>query len=76
MLRDAMMYEDVDRYFEEAWMKGWTGWDSDSMALLAPKYGRPKIDELLHRYEIDDLGDEREEDSEPKEDSSDDFETP
>jgi hypothetical protein len=30
MLRDAMMYADMDTYFDKAWLRKWTGWDGSN----------------------------------------------
>jgi putative GTP pyrophosphokinase len=53
ILRDAMMYEDIDRYFEDAWKQHWTSTDDDSVRLLSEKYDRHKVLETLRKNHVD-----------------------
>jgi hypothetical protein len=53
MLRDVMMYDDIDHYFDKAWMKAWTGWDTASFDLLSRKYGPAKTEAIMHRYGLE-----------------------
>ena len=50
VLRDAMMYNDVDRYFEVSWNKSWQGWDKDSYNHMKAKYGPTKLREIIDKY--------------------------
>lgn len=52
-LRDAMMYEDIDRYFEVSWRGAWQGIDEAGISLLAEKYGENKVVDLLKERNID-----------------------
>lgn len=53
ILRDAMMYKDVDLYFNRAWMKSWTGWDADTLRLLNARYDVQKVQDIMNRYELE-----------------------
>lgn len=52
-LRDAMMYNDIGRYFADAWNKHWGAIDiDDSYFILVEKYGEEKLQDLCKHYEI------------------------
>lgn len=53
LIRDAMIYTDIDRYFETTWSEAWHGWDEDSVRLTEKKYGRGKIKEVFEKYSLD-----------------------
>jgi hypothetical protein len=53
LIRDAMIYADIDRYFETAWSEAWHGWDEDSVRLVEKKYGREKVMGVIKRYSLD-----------------------
>jgi putative GTP pyrophosphokinase len=57
LLRDAMMYADLDRYFDVAWRNSWEGIDDDTIALLAEKYGKRQVTEILSNYGVRHLRD-------------------
>jgi putative GTP pyrophosphokinase len=57
LLRDAMMYADLDRYFDVAWSNSWDGIDDDTIALLAEKYGKRPVTEILSKYGVSHLRD-------------------
>ena len=41
--RDAMMFADLDRYFQSAWKESWGSTDSKSVELLSKKYSESKV---------------------------------
>lgn len=49
LLRDVMIYSDIDKYFSKAWRRNWNGWDELSFELMAKKYGETKM-ETARRY--------------------------
>jgi len=53
VLRDAMMYADIDRYFAVAWQNHWQGIDEDGIGLLADKYGSDRIREIIISFKLD-----------------------
>lgn len=53
LLRDAMMYHDIDRYFADAWNKHWGALERDSgYCSLLEKYGEVKLLGICKQYEI------------------------
>ena len=65
LLRDAMMFEDIQRYFKEAWQDHWGATDRWSYDMFVERYGRDTvtkafagrihvIDEYEHEYDPDD----------------------
>ena len=38
LTRDAMMYEDLDKYFDKCWRNSWNGIDSPCVKLLSSRY--------------------------------------
>jgi len=57
LLRDAMMNADLDRYFDVAWRQSWDGIDDDTIGLLAEKYGKRQVTEILSNYGVRHLRD-------------------
>jgi hypothetical protein len=53
LLRNAMMYEDIRKYFEKSWRTSWTGFDEKSVALLSEKYGQNMLNEIISKYDLD-----------------------
>lgn len=53
LIRDAMIYADIERYFEAAWAEAWHGWDEDSLRVSENKYGREKINAVIAKYSLD-----------------------
>jgi hypothetical protein len=53
LIRDAMMYADIDRYFETAFNSHWAGLDEASCDMLVSKYGSAKVHGLLARHGLD-----------------------
>lgn len=53
VLRDAMMYHDIDRYFRDAWNNHWQGWDGDVVDLMSAKYGSQKIKQIMRDFDLD-----------------------
>lgn len=52
LLRDAMMYRDLDRYFEQAWAGVWDSTDTDTLDLLSLKYDAGRVKATLGRHAI------------------------
>lgn len=50
ILRRAMMFADVDKYFAQAWNRDWHGMSSSTSAMLNQKYGAEKMKEIHERY--------------------------
>ena len=53
LTRDAMMFEDLERYLQHAWKKHWDSTDPSSVELLSKKYSRSKVLGLLKRNGIE-----------------------
>lgn len=53
LLRDAMIFQDIDRYFGVAWKESWQGWDEDSLLVMTQRYGRDKVKEIMGEYSLD-----------------------
>lgn len=53
ILRDAMMYADMNRYFSVAWRNAWSGIDAPSLALLSSKYGESKVQKMVSDCNLD-----------------------
>ena len=58
LLRDAMIYSDIDRYFSSAWKQSWHGWDLGSLAVMEKKYGKEKVRGILDGYGIEGIDSE------------------
>lgn len=52
LVRDAMMYSDIERYFLASWKGHWNYIDSSTVDFLARKYGKAKIATLLRAHKI------------------------
>jgi len=53
LLRDAMMFSDLQRYFSDAWQERWrTTLEDDDNALLMQKYSQGEIEEAFCRYDV------------------------
>lgn len=50
LLRDAMMYEDIEKYFKTAWKGRWSGWDDASIIMMIRRYGSDEIDRIFEIY--------------------------
>lgn len=46
LLRKAMMYADIDKYFTEAWRRDWTGMTSVTKRLMERRWGKEKLDAI------------------------------
>jgi hypothetical protein len=55
-VRTLMMYSDIDRYFS-IW-NSWSGLDSPTALLLARKYGRNRVQDILSEHEVSIVGGE------------------
>lgn len=53
LLRNAMMYADIRKYFQKSWRSSWTGFDERTIALLAEKYGQSVLKEIISEYDLD-----------------------
>lgn len=53
VLRDAMMYADIEKYFGRCWNGHWNGTDEASIDLLSSKYGRETVLKILNKYGVD-----------------------
>lgn len=53
LLRDVMMYTDLERYFRDVWQNHWQGTDEESIATLATKYGDAVVRKCLNERKID-----------------------
>lgn len=52
LVRDAMLLNDIDKYFSRAWGRHWGVLDLESYRVLSEIYGRKKIDYLMRKYQI------------------------
>lgn len=53
LLRDAMIFNDIDKYFEECWPElKWTSMDIETVSFISEKYGPDKVDEILDHQDI------------------------
>lgn len=50
LLRKAMIFADVDRYFAQAWARDWRSMTDSTKAMVAKKYGKPKVQEIHNTY--------------------------
>lgn len=53
ILRDVMMYHDIERYFENSWDSQWQGIDEEAIKLLAEKYSEKKVRKIVRKYRLD-----------------------
>lgn len=53
LIRDAMIFSDIDRYFDVAWQKSWHGWDEGSFDMAVAKYGKDKVAKVIEKHAID-----------------------
>lgn len=54
-LRNIMLLTDIDKYFEESWIKNKIPWgyiDMNSVNLLERKYGKSKVNSIFKKYKI------------------------
>jgi len=51
-LRLAMMYADLDRYFQQSWKKHWSALTHTSRVFLNSKYGEEKIKDTIAKYKL------------------------
>lgn len=53
ILRDIMMYADIDRYFVRCMDDaGWIGIENETIKFLESKYGKDKIREIINKYDL------------------------
>jgi hypothetical protein len=52
LLEDAMMFHDLERYFETAWLHGWDLASFNTVDLLTERYGEEMIREVFKKYEV------------------------
>jgi ppGpp synthetase/RelA/SpoT-type nucleotidyltranferase len=53
LLRDAMMFADLERYLKVAYDKTWGVMDPMTRAMLATRYGSDRLSELLDRHNME-----------------------
>lgn len=53
LVRDAMIYADIDKYFGVAWQEAWHGWDEESLQFIEAKYGSEKVKRIVEQYGLD-----------------------
>jgi putative GTP pyrophosphokinase len=56
LFRKAMMYSDLDRYFDRSWEEKWREMNASSRRLLNQKYGETKLKNILTQYGINQKG--------------------
>lgn len=49
-IRKALMYDDIEKYFTQAWPRTWRGMSSGTRSMLVDKYGSQKVKEISDRY--------------------------
>jgi ppGpp synthetase/RelA/SpoT-type nucleotidyltranferase len=52
ILRDLLIYTDLDRYFREAWNGNWTVVERDTRRFLEKIAGPSKVDDLIKQYDL------------------------
>jgi hypothetical protein len=52
LLENAMMYHDLDHYFEKAWQNRWQMSDFGTIDILNEKYGEVNVKEVFNKYEV------------------------
>lgn len=53
ILRDAMMFNDLDKYFEDSFGPSWGAWEEDSMRMYMDRYGEERVKDIMEQYGID-----------------------
>jgi ppGpp synthetase/RelA/SpoT-type nucleotidyltranferase len=53
ILRDAMMYSDIGRYFASTWQNHWQGFETDTVAFHKRKFGDGLVDDVIATYKLD-----------------------
>lgn len=52
-LRNAMLYSDMNKYFEKCWRSSWSGFDTRSINMLREKHGDDMVYRAIAKYELD-----------------------
>jgi len=52
LIRDALILEDMNRYFEKAWKEHWRDWGGEPLQVIINKYGAETISKELKRLRI------------------------
>ena len=52
LLRKAMMFNDIEKFFSQAWQEKWHEMNRSTKRLLESKYGPETVQKLLERYQI------------------------
>lgn len=52
LIRDAMIYSDIVKYFDDAWKRHWTVIDEEGKQILEKKYGSDMIESVLKENKI------------------------
>lgn len=50
ILRKAMMYNNLEKYFSQAWPRTWRGLSKSSEKMLTEKYGKDRVDKINKTY--------------------------
>lgn len=53
LLRKAMMYSDIEKYFREAWQRSWIRMTPSSLALMNHKWGHQKVASIRKTFSLD-----------------------
>jgi len=52
LLRRAMMFRDIERYFVDAWKARWQGMSPETFSLLEARYGAQPVEATLKRFSV------------------------
>ncbi len=52
LLRDAMIYTDIDHYFIASWQNNWHVAESYMFEILSEKYGNERVEKIFHENSI------------------------
>lgn len=50
LIRRAMMYSDIDKYFSQAWPRSWRSMSKQTRSMLTKKYGKERIAQIVKTY--------------------------
>ncbi|HEV7889614.1 MAG TPA: hypothetical protein VGP08_03195 [Pyrinomonadaceae bacterium] len=53
LLRDSMLYDDIERYFAEAWNNNWQTAESYTFEVLSDKYGGERVERIFQERGIE-----------------------
>jgi hypothetical protein len=52
LIRIAMFWHDIEKYFAKAWKKDWKGFSPDTTRLLIEHYGKEKVEAISKRHSL------------------------